>query len=64
MSSLKNALAPLAAVVGILAVLSAVPGLSVADQGSKPEGDAERASQGTKQVRPRYAVAYSGFRSG
>jgi exo-beta-1,3-glucanase (GH17 family) len=61
MNRLKNAFSTLVAAIAVFAALSS---LSVAAQGSSPETNTPQASEGKKQTRQRYAVAYSGYRTG
>ncbi len=64
MSLRKNARSTLAAVIGIVGVLLTLTSQSVAAQESDPETSTAQAREGQKGVRQRFAVAYSGFRSG
>jgi exo-beta-1,3-glucanase (GH17 family) len=64
MSRLKNTFSSLAAVIGIVVFFATFSGQSVADQVSKPETNKPQAGEGQKHTRQRYAVAYSGYRTG
>lgn len=64
MNSLKNAFSTLAAVIGIVAVFATLSSQSLANQGPNPETKTPQTREGQKQVRQRFAVAYSGYRTG
>ena len=54
----------LAVVTAVLVLLVAGPATSTADQQSASDPQAAEATQPDRQTRPRYAVAYSGYRAG
>jgi exo-beta-1,3-glucanase (GH17 family) len=64
MSLRRNARPTSAAVIGIVGVLLTLTIQSAAAQEPNPEKGTSQATEGQKWVRQRYAVAYSGYRSG
>jgi exo-beta-1,3-glucanase (GH17 family) len=64
MKPFNTSFSSMAAVIGAVALLMSVPCPSVADQPPASGPDEERVSEGQNRVRPRYAVAYSGYREG
>jgi exo-beta-1,3-glucanase (GH17 family) len=64
MHSIKTTFVSMAAVIVSMALLVTIPCRGVAGQGSSPDQDMGQAREGTAQTKPRYAVAYSGYRAG
>jgi len=64
MTVFKKSFSSVAAVIGAMALLLSVPCQSTADQDADPKPDAPQERQGADRTRPRYAVAYSGYRAG
>ena len=64
MTVFKKPFSSVAAVIGAMALLVSVPCQSTADQEADPKPDASQERQGADHTRPRYAVAYSGYRAG
>ena len=60
----KNPLTSILAVVAVMTMIAVFPGPLAADPRKSPDSDTDRARKGDDQVRLRYAVAYSGYRSG
>lgn len=64
MSAMRNTISFAAAVVGLAAVLVSAPSQAVSAERPQPNSDTPEVAAATEGVRPRYAVAYSGYRAG
>lgn len=64
MSPLRNTISFAAAVVVAAALLVSAPGQAVSGERPQPGPDTPEVVAATEGVRPRYAVAYSGYRAG
>jgi exo-beta-1,3-glucanase (GH17 family) len=64
MSALKNTISTVAAVIGIVATVTALSSQPAAAQQSNSESDSPRARESQTAARQRFAVAYSGYRAG